>query len=112
MIGQDAQKIAQALSGTGIEIKNCGKDFESAVRSCYEAAQPGDVVLLSPACASWDMFKNYAERSALFVEIGRTLAKEFEAQQKELAQRTPKSELTQEVAPSEDPEKSEAGRGL
>ena len=112
VIGQDAQKIAQALAETGIEIKNCGKDFESAVRSCYEAARPGDAVLLSPACASWDMFKNYAQRSALFVEIAKTLSREFEAQQNELAQQMPELEPTQEAASFEACEKSEDGRGL
>ncbi len=78
VIGQDAEKIAQALTETGVEVKNCGKDFEAAVRSAYEAAQSGDAVLLSPACASWDMFKNYAERSAIFVDIAHAIHKEYE----------------------------------
>ena len=83
VIGQDAQKIADALAETGVEIKNCGKDFESAVRSAYAAAQTGDAVLLSPACASWDMFKNYAERSAIFVEIAQAISKEHEENERQ-----------------------------
>ncbi|MDO4938216.1 MAG: cyanophycin synthetase, partial [Sutterellaceae bacterium] len=82
VIGQDAEKIAQALTDTGVEVKNCGKDFEDAVRSAYGAAQSGDAVLLSPACASWDMFKNYAQRSAIFVDIAHAILKEYEESQK------------------------------
>lgn len=108
VIGQDAKKIAQALAQTGVEVKNCGKDFEAAVRSCYEKARPTDAVLLSPACASWDMFKNYAQRSALFVEIAKTIAKEFENRQKELAQATPEADALQQAAC----EQSEDARGL
>lgn len=68
LIGRDRALIAEALASTGVKIEDCGTDFVRAVTVCREAARAGDVVLLSPACASWDMFKSYAERSRLFIE--------------------------------------------
>ena len=49
------------------------KSLEEAVRLAHRIAQPGDVVLLSPACASFDMFRNYAERGQRFREFVRNL---------------------------------------
>ena len=43
--------------------------FEEAVETCVRYAEPGDAVLLSPACASWGMFKNYEERGDKFKEL-------------------------------------------
>jgi UDP-N-acetylmuramoylalanine--D-glutamate ligase len=45
--------------------------LEEAVNICYETAVPGDAVLLSPACASWDMFDSYEQRGRLFKELVR-----------------------------------------
>ena len=42
--------------------------FEDCLRHCTEAAQPGDAVLLSPACASFDMFRDYEDRGRIFKE--------------------------------------------
>ena len=74
LIGRDAPMIAAALDEAGIAYEQCGTDFEKAVDLAYRAAREGEAVLLSPACASWDMFSSYAERSARFVERARQIA--------------------------------------
>ena len=50
--------------------------LEAATRWCFETAQPGDAVLLSPACASLDMFRNYPHRAAVFVAEVQAIAAE------------------------------------
>ena len=67
LIGQDAPQIAQDLSDCGSELIFC-QTLQEAVQRAYAIAQVGDIVLLSPACASMDMFKNYAHRSQVFIE--------------------------------------------
>ena len=47
--------------------------LEEAIDRAYEMADPGDAVLLSPACASWDMFKSFEERGDIFKEYVRKL---------------------------------------
>ena len=49
------------------------EDMEEAVALAADRARPGDAVLLSPACASWGMFKNYEERGRIFKELVRAL---------------------------------------
>ena len=49
------------------------EDFEKAVKAAANAACPGDIVVLSPACASFDAFKNFAERGRKFKEIIKNL---------------------------------------
>lgn len=71
LIGRDADAIASVLSGVDVPVVSCGTDFDRAVDVAYAAAQPGDAVLLSPACASWDMFTSYAERAERFVRRAR-----------------------------------------
>jgi UDP-N-acetylmuramoylalanine--D-glutamate ligase len=66
LIGRDAASIEQTISDTGIAMQRFD-DLPSATRWCFERAQPGDAVLLSPACASLDMFRNYAHRAEVFV---------------------------------------------
>ncbi len=67
LIGKDADAIRAALQETGAELVSCAT-LEDAVQRLAAVAQEGDIVLLSPACASMDMFKNYAHRAQVFVE--------------------------------------------
>jgi hypothetical protein len=61
LIGQDAPAIADALKDVGVPLHDCG-DLSRAVAAAAKAAAPGEVVLLSPACASFDEFADFAER--------------------------------------------------
>jgi UDP-N-acetylmuramoylalanine--D-glutamate ligase len=65
-LGRDAPRIEQALASTGVPVMRHAS-LEAATRWCFVQAQDGDAVLLSPACASLDMFRNYAHRAAVFV---------------------------------------------
>ena len=66
LIGRDAAPIEQALADTGVPLQRF-ETLQAATRWCFERAHAGDVVLLSPACASLDMFRNYAHRAEVFV---------------------------------------------
>lgn len=72
LIGRDAPLIAQALTDSGVPLERAA-DMEAAVRRARALARPGDAVLLSPACASFDMFRNYEHRAQVFVAAVRTL---------------------------------------
>jgi UDP-N-acetylmuramoylalanine--D-glutamate ligase len=72
LIGRDAAAIAAALQGVGT-LEMCST-LEEAVRAAAKAAQPGDTVLLSPACASLDMFRDYTHRGAVFAQAVKELA--------------------------------------
>lgn len=71
LIGQTREKIAESARRLGFENIVICDTFEEAVKTCMDAAKPGDAVLLSPACASWGMFKNYEERGRIFKELVR-----------------------------------------
>jgi len=71
-IGRDGPQIGAVLQGTGVPLHSEGS-LESAVQTAFAAAQPGDAVLLSPACASFDMFRNYAHRAEVFVSAVKKL---------------------------------------
>lgn len=73
LIGKDAANIRAAIQSTGVDLINCAT-LEEATEKAAELAQPGDAVLLSPACASLDMFKNYAHRAQVFVDTVREIA--------------------------------------
>ncbi|QDX81423.1 UDP-N-acetylmuramoyl-L-alanine--D-glutamate ligase [Denitratisoma sp. DHT3] len=73
LIGRDGPKIGAALAGGGVPVRQAA-DMDEAVRLAATAARPGDVVLLSPACASFDMFHNYEHRAQVFIAAVRTLA--------------------------------------
>jgi UDP-N-acetylmuramoylalanine--D-glutamate ligase len=65
LIGRDAPLIAVALESAHVPIERAAT-LREAVSRARDAAQPGDVVLLSPACASFDMFPNYKARDQAF----------------------------------------------
>lgn len=69
VLGQSAGLIAEAARASGFENILAAASFKEAVLLASQAARPGDIVLLSPACASWDMFKNFEERGELFRDI-------------------------------------------
>ena len=72
LIGRDAQAIAKVLDGVcSFEMSD---SLENAVRAAASAAKAGDVVLLSPACASLDMFRDYTHRGAVFAQAVKELA--------------------------------------
>ena len=71
LIGRDAPRIAEALKGRA-EMRRA-TDMAEAVALAAELARPGDCVLLSPACASFDMFENYEHRGRAFAEAVRGL---------------------------------------
>ena len=73
LIGRDAPALRAALEQAGVELVDCAT-LESAVRKAAELTQAGDSVLLSPACASLDMFRNYAHRAQVFVDAVREVA--------------------------------------
>lgn len=72
LIGRDAPLIERAIAGCGVPLVTAA-DMANAVRSAAKLAQPGDAVLLSPACASFDMFRNYAHRAEVFRAAVREL---------------------------------------
>ncbi len=68
LIGETAPQIEKTAIAHGFNSIVNADSLESAVQICYNNAVDGDVVLLSPACASWDMFKNFEQRGELFKE--------------------------------------------
>jgi UDP-N-acetylmuramoylalanine--D-glutamate ligase len=66
LIGRDGPLIEKVIGAAGVATENAG-DMEDAVRRAHALARPGDAVLLSPACASFDMFRNYEHRAQVFV---------------------------------------------
>lgn len=68
LIGTTAPQIEKTARAHGFDNIINTDSLENAVQICHDNAVSGDVVLLSPACASWDMFKSYEERGRLFKE--------------------------------------------
>lgn len=75
LIGRDAPLIEDALRGCGVPLVRAN-DMNDAVQQAARLVQRGDAVLLSPACASFDMFRNYAHRAEVFIAAVHGLHKE------------------------------------
>lgn len=75
LIGRDAAALSAVLADCGVPLQ-VHADLPQAVRWCFEQAQPGDAVLLSPACASLDMFRDYGHRAEVFVQAVQAWAAE------------------------------------
>lgn len=73
LIGKDAALIESALAISNVQLLK-QESLEQAVKVASELAKAGDIVLLSPACASLDMFKNYIHRAEVFIEAVREIA--------------------------------------
>ena len=75
LIGRDAPLIKQALQETGVPLLDA-IDMDQAVQLASVHAKAGDAVLMSPACASMDMYRDYAHRAQAFVAAVQELADE------------------------------------
>jgi UDP-N-acetylmuramoylalanine--D-glutamate ligase len=73
LMGRDAPALRMALQDSGVPLHEAAS-LPDAVALCHQLAQSGDAVLLSPACASLDMFRNYAHRAEVFVAAVEALA--------------------------------------
>ena len=75
LIGRDAPALREVLQHSGVTLIDAAS-LEDAVKLCSQQAHSGDAVLLSPACASMDMFRNYAHRAEVFVNAVNHLVEE------------------------------------
>ena len=75
LIGEASERLAADLAPAGVPLEPCG-DLERAVAAAAAAAQPGEVVLLSPACASFDQYEDFEARGAHFRELAQRWAGE------------------------------------
>jgi UDP-N-acetylmuramoylalanine--D-glutamate ligase len=73
LMGRDAPLIREALADSGVQLQDADS-LEQAVTLANTRAHAGDAVLMSPACASFDMFRNYEHRAEVFVAAVRDLA--------------------------------------
>jgi UDP-N-acetylmuramoylalanine--D-glutamate ligase len=76
LLGRDAHKIAEAIQDSQVPLHYVAT-MEEAVRLSFLLAHPGDVVMLSPACASLDMFKNYIHRAEVFTGVVKEIEQKF-----------------------------------
>ena len=68
-MGQTREKITECAKKHGFGAIVFAESMEEAVRIAREHAEPGEAVLLSPACASWGMFDNYEQRGDIFKDL-------------------------------------------
>ena len=72
LVGEAADEIATELASVGVAFVQAG-NLENAVREAFAAANPGDIVLLSPACASFDQFSDFEARGDAFRDLVEAL---------------------------------------
>ena len=73
MFGETKQKILDAVARCEVSNVYETKSFKEAIKLGYELSEKNEVVLLSPACASFDMFSNFEERGDVFCKIVRSM---------------------------------------
>ncbi len=73
--GQTKEKLAKTAKKANVETILLTETIEEAVKNAYEQSKQGDVILLSPACASWDQFNTFEERGERFVQAVDRLEK-------------------------------------
>jgi UDP-N-acetylmuramoylalanine--D-glutamate ligase len=73
LIGETAPQLRRDLEPAGVPLHDCG-DLEHAIKAASAAARPGEVVLLSPACPSFDQYASYEQRGDHFRALARALA--------------------------------------
>ena len=78
LIGEDAETIANELGDFAPSER--ASDMKDAVTLCFQAAQPGDIVLLAPACASFDMFESFEHRGEVFKDEVQSLKSKVQSQ--------------------------------
>ncbi|WP_047984554.1 UDP-N-acetylmuramoyl-L-alanine--D-glutamate ligase [Ornithinibacillus californiensis] len=73
VFGETANKLKETAERAGISTIIEAENVTDATRAAYELSEPGDVVLLSPACASWDQYKTFEERGDMFIQAVHTI---------------------------------------
>src|SRR5690625_1237163 len=73
VFGETAEKLQKIAIQEGIQVIKVN-DVREAVQVAYKHSEPGEVILLSPACASWDQYKTFEERGNMFIQAVHTLA--------------------------------------
>ena len=77
VLGQTKDKIIEALKNNGVSSYSVADTFEDAVKCAYQNAGDGFNVLLSPACASWDMFEDFEQRGRVFKQIVKEIKEQY-----------------------------------
>ncbi|MFS0672348.1 UDP-N-acetylmuramoyl-L-alanine--D-glutamate ligase [Ornithinibacillus sp. 179-J 7C1 HS] len=73
LFGQTADKLKDVAERAGVHIIKIAQDVQDAAQMAYEISESGDVILLSPACASWDQYKTFEERGDMFIQAVHTI---------------------------------------
>ncbi|MBP1968194.1 UDP-N-acetylmuramoylalanine--D-glutamate ligase [Virgibacillus natechei] len=73
VFGETAEKLKSLAEDAGVATTVMAKDVQQAVETAYSISQENDVILLSPACASWDQYRTFEERGNMFIQAVHTL---------------------------------------